>query len=88
MPLTIVHDFLKETEEGYILNLYLSRFSDVEFASELGRMENPIDDRYLFSYIHRKYPQTPINKVRLVTGDAKIVTMDFMTLMVDVRPQP
>jgi hypothetical protein len=86
VPITIVHDFLQVTENGYVLNLYLSPQSDVEFADEIGRLENPIDDRYLFSYVHRKFPKTPINKVRLIDGKADIVTVPFMTLMADVKP--
>jgi hypothetical protein len=86
VPITIIHDFLQETENGYVLNLYLSRESDVEFAEELGRLENPVDDRYVYSYVHRKFPKTPINKVRLIDGKADILTIPYMTLMADVKP--
>ncbi|MGB8954834.1 MAG: hypothetical protein WCC10_05635 [Tumebacillaceae bacterium] len=85
MPLTVVHDFLKETENGYILTLYLSRESDVEFASELGRFENPLDDRYIFAYIRRHHPETPINQVRIVTGDGDIEMLSYMSVMAGVR---
>ena len=86
MPLTVVHDFLQETENGYVLTVYLSRESDVEFAGELGRFENPLDDRYVFAYIRRKFPQTPINQVRVVTGEGDVETLSYMSMMAEVRP--
>jgi hypothetical protein len=87
MPITIVHDYLRETEDGNVVTLYLSRnSSDVEFAEELGRMESPVDDRYIYAYIKRKYPDTAVNHVQIVSGDHQIRTLSYMSIMADVRP--
>lgn len=87
MPITVVHEFLRENENGLVLTLYLSRADqDVEFAAELGRMENPVDDRYLYSYIKRRHPNTPINHVQIVNWDAQVTTLSYMSIMADVRP--
>ncbi|ASS76640.1 hypothetical protein CIG75_17805 [Tumebacillus algifaecis] len=89
MPLEIVHDFLRENENGIVLTLYLSRNNQqVEFAEELGRMENPVDDRYLYAYIRRNYPNTPINHVQIVSWDHQVRTLSYMSILADVKPKP
>ena len=85
MPVAVVHDFLQETENGYTLNLYLSRNSETEFAGELGTFENPLDERYVVAYIRMNHPQTPVNHVRVVTGEGDVVTLSYMTLLAGVR---
>ncbi|KEO82178.1 hypothetical protein [Tumebacillus flagellatus] len=85
MPLQIVHDFLQETENGAVLTLYLSHHNDVEFAEELGRFEDPFDDRNVYAYIQRHYPQTPINHVRVVTGDHRVTTLSYMSILAHKR---
>lgn len=81
MNIRIIHDFLKETDEGFVLTLYLSRDSDMEFAEELGAFENPFDDRYVHTYIARKFPKTPINVVRIVDGEGHLYTTSYMNLL-------
>ncbi|PWK05970.1 hypothetical protein [Tumebacillus permanentifrigoris] len=85
MPLQIVHDFLQETENGTILTLYLSRHTDVEIAQELGRFEDPFDDRNVYSYIQRRYRQLPINQIRLVTGEHQVITLSYMSILAHKR---
>lgn len=85
MPLQIVHDFLQECENGTILNLYLSSRCDIEVAEELGRFEDPFDDRNVYSYIQRHYPQTPINQIRLITGQHKVITLSYMSVLAHKR---
>jgi len=87
MPINIVHDFLQETENGYVLTVYLARDNiNVEFASELGRFERRIDDRDVFMHMRSKYPGVPINHIRVVTGDAEVVTLTYMSMLADVQP--
>jgi hypothetical protein len=89
MALRIVHDFMQTTQNGNVLNLYLSRSSNVsvEFAEELGHLTRTQEDRQIYSYIQEHYPQIPINQVRLVTGDGQVVTLSYMSMMADVRPR-
>ncbi|MFD2172049.1 hypothetical protein [Tumebacillus lipolyticus] len=86
MRLAVVHNYLRETENGNVLTLYLSKNSDVEIAEELGRMENPLDDRYLYAYIKRNFPDTPINLVQIVGSDHQIRTLSYMSILAGVRP--
>ena len=81
MPLAVAHDFLKDTENGLILTLYLSRHSEVEFASELGAFNDPEADSRVLSYIHEKYPRMPLSKLRFVDGDSNVYTVPFMTFL-------
>ncbi|MBL0389327.1 hypothetical protein JJB07_22300 [Tumebacillus sp. ITR2] len=85
MPLQIVHDFLQETENGAILTVYLARHLDVEFAEDLGRFEDPFDDRNIYAYIQRHYPQVPFNQIRVVTGDHKVTMLSYMSILAHKR---
>ena len=81
MPL-IMHDFLKETENGLLLTVYLSRRrSDVEFDLEFGHLEPPEADQQLLQYIRTRYPRLPLSQVRIVTGDAEVVTLPYMSIL-------
>jgi hypothetical protein len=81
MPVAVAHDFLQETENGLILTLYLSRLSEVEFASDLGAFNDPEADTLVLSYIHEKYPRMPFSKLRIVDGDSNVYTVPYMTFL-------
>ncbi|HEU4963042.1 MAG TPA: hypothetical protein VFV52_04145 [Bacilli bacterium] len=79
--LRIIHEYLRETEDGFVLTLYLSRHSDVEFAEELGVLEDQADDELLLAYLERHHPHTPINQIQLVDGNGQIHTCTYMSLL-------
>lgn len=88
MPIRIVHEFLQETEDGYLLTLYLSHGSQVEFADEpggIGVLPAPTDDHEIVAYVRRRHPKRPISKLRLVTGDAKILILPYMTVLAEAH---
>lgn len=73
---------MQETDNGLVLTLYLSRRNvEVEFAAELGRFENRRDDETIVRYIAERFPRTPINRVRVVTGSGDVVTLSYMSVM-------
>jgi hypothetical protein len=85
MSLSVVHEFLQNTEEGLILTLYLSRRSEVEFAADLGSFQNDADDQTIQAYIAEHHPQTPFNLIRVVTGEGKVVTLSYMCILSDAH---
>jgi len=87
MAIKIVHDYLQTTQNGYVLNVYLSRDSDVEFAEDLGRLGNRQDDAALFSYIHNHYPHTPISQIRMIDSEGDVHRLSLMSVMGDARPE-
>lgn len=87
--LRIVHEFLRETDDnGFVLSLYLSRDSDVEFAEELGRLEDPAADHFLYAYVKRHHPHTPVNQIQLVDGDGNVQTLSFMSILAHRAGEP
>lgn len=87
MTMKIVHDYLQTTSNGYVLNVYLSRNSQVEFADDLGRLAHQQNDETLFSYIRNHYPDTAISQVRVIDAGGEVHRLSYMSVMADVRPQ-
>ncbi len=87
MTLKIVHDYLQTTQNGYVLNVYLSRNTDVEFADDLGRLASHQDDETLCSYIRERYPRTAISQIRVINSDGQVHRLSYMSVLGDAQPQ-